>query len=44
MGKDPLELERLPDDIVVRPVQVKNGEVAIWDDHGLGVELEVKHS
>ena len=33
-------LERLPDDIVRDPVQVRNGEVHLWDGPGLGVELD----
>lgn len=33
-------LERLGDDIVAEPVEVKNGEVSISDKPGLGVELD----
>jgi L-alanine-DL-glutamate epimerase-like enolase superfamily enzyme len=33
-------LERLPDDILVNPIQVKNGEVELWDGPGLGVEVD----
>jgi L-alanine-DL-glutamate epimerase-like enolase superfamily enzyme len=35
-------LERLGDDIVTEPVQVKNGEVSVSDKPGLGVELDEK--